>query len=366
MKILKYLLFKEFIQIMRNKTTLRMIIFMPVFQLLILPLALTFEQKKIFLSVIDNDKSALSREIVRKITSNGYFHLVDYSPTFEQSMKKMDNGSVDLILEIPAHLEKDFVKKQQPKVSVTINSMNGMKGSITLSYVMQIVQSFNIELAEKFVSVGGIEMKPYYWYNPAMSYQRYMVPGILVMLMSLIGGMLAAVNIVREKEIGTIEQINVTPVSKPIFILAKLIPFWIIGIVVLTLGLLVAWLFYGLFPWQNFLNIYLFSICYLIAFSGFGLMISNYSDTQQQAILTIFFFFMIFILLSGLFTSISSMPRWAQILTIFDPMRYFVEVMRMMFLKNSNFADILPNLLKILGFAVVLNGWAVISYKKTS
>ncbi|MDR3273158.1 MAG: ABC transporter permease [Flavobacteriaceae bacterium] len=365
MKTLKYLLYKEFAQILRNKTTLRMIIFMPIFQLLILPIALTFEQKDIALSVVDNDKSSLSREIVRKITSNSYFHLADYSSNYEQAMRKMDENKADLILEIPAHLEKDFVRREQPKVLITINSMNGMKGSIVLSYVMQILQSFNIELAEKFVSVGGIELKPHYRYNPSMSYSRYMVPGILVILMSLIGGMLASVNIVREKEIGTIEQINVTPVSKPIFILAKLVPFWIIGMVVLTTGLLVAWLVYGLFPWQNFLNIYLFSVCYLIAFSGFGIIISNYSDTQQQAILTIFFFFMNFILLSGLFTSISSMPRWTQILTIFNPVRYFVESMRMMFLKGSTFMDILPNLLKILVFAVVFNGGAILSYRKT-
>lgn len=366
MKMLKYLLFKEFAQIFREKSTVRMIIFMPVFQLLVLPFALTFEQKDISISIIDNDRSSVSRELIREITSNKYFHLTDYAAAYSQAMQKMDENKVDLIFEIPYHFEDDLVRRQHPKVSLTIDAMNGMKGSIILSYFAQILQSANQQLAQQYGGFGGIEMKPYYWYNDTMNYQSFMVPGIMVILMSLIGGMLASVNIVREKELGTIEQINVTPVPKALFILGKLIPFWIIGMIILTIGLFIAWAVYGLLPIANYLNIYFFSFCYLLAFSGFGIIISNYSDTQQQAMLSIFFFIMIFILLSGLFTPISSMPRWAQILTVFNPLRYFVDVMRMLFLKNSNFADIIPYLLKIFVFAAVFNGWAVISYKKTS
>jgi ABC-2 type transport system permease protein len=337
---------------------------MPMFQLLILPFALTFEQKDISLSLIDNDRSSVSRQLIRKLTSNGYFHLNNESSSYGRAMEVMDDGKVDLILEIPSGFENDLIRKQSPEISLTINALNGMKGSIIMSYFEQILQAFNRDLAEKYAYAAGIEMKPYYWYNDTMSYQRYMVPGILVILMSLIGGMLTSVNIVREKELGTIEQINVTPVPKILFILGKLIPFWAIGMIILTIGLLIAWVVYGLFPFYNYLNIYLFSFCYMLAFSGFGIIISNYSDTQQQAILSIFFFIMIFILLAGLFTPITGMPKWAQTLTLFNPIRYFVESMRMMFLKECHFTDLLPNILKIFVFAIVFNGWAVLSYKK--
>lgn len=199
-----------------------------------------------------------------------------------------------------------------------------------------------------------------------MNYQRYMVPGIMVLLVSILGGMLSALNIVSEKEIGTIEQINVTPISKLTFILGKLIPFWIIGLALLSIGMIIARLVYGLVPAGSISTIYIFGFFYLLAFTGLGLIISNFAKTQQQAMFMILFFLIIFILLSGLFTPIDSMPNWAQIVTVFDPIRYFVEVMRLVYLKGSSLADILPQLLKIFGFVAVINTVAVITYRKTN
>lgn len=366
MRILPFLLYKEFMQILRNKIMFWVIILMPAFQLLIMPLALSFEQKNISLSVVDHDHSSMTRELIRKITSSGYFRLTSYPNTYTEAMKSMDARKTDIILEIPSNFEDNLVRQQKPKLNLTIDALNGMKGSITLSYFSQILQDFNVDLASQFVSVGGITAKPYFWYNDHMSYERFMVPGILVILISMMGGLLSASNIVREKEIGTIEQINVTPVPKLYFILGKMIPFWIIGLLMLTIGLPIAWIFYDLHPTANYLNIYIYSFCFLLAFSGFGIIISNYSETQQQSILTLFFFFILFILFSGFFTPISSMPKWAQTLTIFNPLRYFVEAMRMLFLKNSNMADLRSNLLTLLGFAIAFNGGAVLSYKKTS
>jgi ABC-2 type transport system permease protein len=193
-----------------------------------------------------------------------------------------------------------------------------------------------------------------------------MVPGILVILLTMVGTNLTAINIVKEKEIGTIEQINVTPVKKYYFILGKLIPFWIMGFVVLTIGLTIARLFYGIVPVGSFVTIYVFSAVYLLAVLGLGLLISTYSSTQQQAMLLSFFLMMIFILLGGLYTSIDSMPEWAKWITRFNPVSYFIEVMRMVVLKGSSLSDIKYHLLKMVGFAVFFNVWAVFSYKKRS
>jgi ABC-2 type transport system permease protein len=192
-----------------------------------------------------------------------------------------------------------------------------------------------------------------------------MVPGILAILVTMIGGFLTALNIVKEKEVGTIEQINVTPIKKYQFILGKMIPFWILGNVVFTLGLAVSWIVYGIAPVGSLVLLYGFIAVYLLAISGFGLLISTFCETQQQAMFIMFFFMMIFILMGGLFTSIDSMPDWAKIVAKFNPVAYLIEVMRMIILKGSGFRDIAKQLGIISLFAIVLNSWAVLNYKKT-
>jgi ABC-2 type transport system permease protein len=204
------------------------------------------------------------------------------------------------------------------------------------------------------------------WFNPSLNYKYFMVPGILVVLVTMVGAFLTSLNIVKEKEIGTIEQINVTPIRKYHFILGKLIPFWLLGLVVLSLGLLLARFAYGVIPAGSLLTIYVFAGIYLLAVLGLGLLLSTYTANQQQAMLLSFFIMMVFILLGGLYTSIDSMPVWAQWITKFNPVAYFVEVMRMVILKGSGLTDIKQQLLSVFGFAVFLNGWAILSYKKRS
>ena len=199
-----------------------------------------------------------------------------------------------------------------------------------------------------------------------MNYKYFMVPGILVILVTMVGSFLAALNIVKEKEIGTIEQINVTPIKKYQFILGKLIPFWVLGLVVLSLGMLIARVAYGIIPAGSLFTIYVFAAVYLLAVLGLGLLISTFTGTQQQAMLISFFMMMVFILLGGLYTSIDSMPAWARAITKINPVSYFIEVMRMVVLKGSTLADIKNQLFTVLGFAVFFNGWAVISYRKRS
>ena len=179
--------------------------------------------------------------------------------------------------------------------------------------------------------------------------------------------LLTAMNIVREREIGTIEQINVTPIKKYHFILGKLLPFWFIGIFVFSLGLfVVARLIYGIIPEGSLLLLYAYLGLYLIAVLGIGLLVSTYSQTQQQAMSLAFFLMMIFLLMSGLFTSVESMPAWARIIAQFNPVTYFIEVVRMIVMKGSGFTHIARHFLIMAGFALVFNTWAIINYRKAT
>lgn len=372
MRTLKFLLRKEFRQIFRDPSILRLILVMPVIQLLVLPWAADYEIKNIKLAVVDHDHSEYSRKLVNKITSSGYFILTDYTASYNQALGYIEHDKADLILQIPNHFEKDLVKEDEAKLFMAVNAINGTKANLGGAYLRSIIQDYNKEIKTEWTQFPRfnpdtqVEVTSSNWFNPLMNYKYFMVPGILVILLTMVGVNLTAINIVKEKEIGTIEQINVTPVKKYHFILGKLIPFWLFGLFTLTLGLIIARLAYGIFPAGSFLTIYVFAGLYLLAVLGLGLLISTYSVNQQQSMLLSFFVMMIFILLGGLYTSIDSMPEWAKWITRFNPVSYFIDVMRMVVLKGSSLADIKYHLLAMGGFAVLFNGWAVISYRKRS
>ena len=372
MRTIKFLLQKEFRQIFRNKAILAMAIVMPVMQLLVLPLAANYEVKNVNVAVIDNDHSSYSQKLISKVTSSGYFKLTGYDFSFKQAYQLIESDRTDLILEIPQGFERNLVRENEQKLFVAVNAINGTKANLGSVYLLSVIQDFNNDVRLQFIQPGALNQQPTIsvassnWYNPLLNYHVYMVPGILAILVTMIGGFLTALNIVKEKEVGTIEQINVTPIKKYHFILGKLIPFWILGNVVFTLGLIVAWLVYGITPAGNLFLIYGFIAVYLLAVLGFGLLISTFCDSQQQAMFVMFFFIMIFILMGGLFTSIDSMPDWAKTITRFNPVSYLIEVMRMIMLKGSGFKNIAPQLSYIALFALVFNSLAVYNYKKTS
>jgi ABC-2 type transport system permease protein len=370
MRTLKFLLEKEFRQIFREPSILRIIFVMPIIQLLILPWAADYEVKDINLSVVDHDHSSYSRQLISKITSSGYFRLQDYTASYQTAMHDIEKDKADLILEIPASFEKQLVKEDEAPLFIAVNAINGTKANLGGAYLRSIIQDYNNEVRTEWISFPrfspetNIEVTSSNWFNPLMNYKYFMVPGILVILVTMVGSFLAALNIVKEKEIGTIEQINVTPVKKYQFILGKLIPFWVLGLIVLSIGMLIARVAYGIIPAGSLFTIYVFAAVYLLAVLGLGLLVSTFTGTQQQAMLISFFMMMIFILLGGLYTSIDSMPGWAQMITKLNPVSYFIDVMRMVVLKGSSLADIKNHLFIVLGFAVFFNGWAVISYRK--
>ena len=290
--------------------------------------------------------------------------------TWRSALVDIEKDRSDLVLEVPASFEKDLIKHDEAKLFIAVNAINGVRANLGGAYLGSIIKDFNRGVRSEWVQLPrfgaalNIDVTSFNKYNPLMNYKYFMVPGILVILVTLVGSFLASLNIVKEKEIGTIEQINVTPIKKYQFILGKLIPFWALGLIVLAIGLCISWLFYGIVPAGSLLVIFGFAAVYLLAVLGLGLLISTYTSNQQQAMLISFFLMMIFILLGGLYTSIDSMPEWAKIITKANPVSYFIEVMRMVVLKGSGWSDIKNQLLIMFGFAVVLNGWAVLSYRK--
>ncbi len=373
MRTLKFILQKEFRQIFRNTSILRMIIAMPVIQLLVMPLAADFEIKNINISIVDHDHSPYSRKLIDKIISSGYFKLNDYSTSFNQSFQEFQTDRSDLLLEIPKNFEKGLVKENTNSLFLAVNAINGTKASVGSGYLSRIITNFNSDIRQDWIQPTRaspspvVEVTSINWFNNNLNYSIFMVPGILVSLVTMIGVYMCALNIVKEKEVGTIEQINVTPIKKHQFILGKLIPFWVIGIFVFSLGLFgVGRLVYGIVPVGSIALLYSFLGLFLIAVLGIGLLISTYSSTQQQAMSLAFFCMMLFMLMSGLFTSIDSMPEWAKWVAACNPVTYFIDVMRMVVLKGSEFKDIKVHFIVMTGFAILFNGWAVLNYKKTS
>ena len=373
MKTILFIIQKEFKQIFRNKGMLPIIFVLPLLQLVILSNAATFEIKNIKFSYIDNDHSSTSRALIEKFNASTYFNVLTDFPSQEIASEAMLKGEVDVVLEIPQYFERNLQKEKHTNLGVTINAIDGAAAGVENVYITQIIQKFNKNVSTQLIQPSdiknlpkSIESIPLFWYNATLNYKTFMVPGILVLLVTMITLFLSGMNIVREKEIGTLEQINVTPIKKHQFIIGKLFPFWVVGFGLLTVGLILAKVIFNVPMLGSIPLIYFYTGIYLLVVLGMGFFISNFTDTQQQAMFIAWFFVVIFILMSGLFTPIESMPQWAQQITELNPVKYFVQVMRMVMLKGASLTDILPQIIKTTSYAIIMNGLAVWSYKKTS
>jgi ABC-2 type transport system permease protein len=322
--------------------------------------------------ITDLDHSPLSKRLFQKISASTYFTLTGSSSSNEQAMHSIETGRADILLEIGGQFENQLIREGSTKVMISANAVNGIKGILGASYLTAILQEFSQEIRTEYAptpystSFPVIQIIDQYRFNPNLNYKAFMVPAIMVMLLTLLCGFLPALNIVGEKEAGTIEQMNVTPVSRFYFILAKLVPYWIMGVIIMTLCFGIAAFVYGLVPKGSFFTIYLFAVVYTLVVSGLGLIVSNTSATMQQAMFVIFFFMIIMIMISGLFTPVSSMPKWAQVLTVINPLKYFIAMMRAVYLKGSGLWELIPQMTALLIFAAVANVTAVFSYRKTA
>lgn len=365
--MIKFLIEKEFKQLLRNSFMPKLILIFPCMMMLLMPWAADLEIKNINLCVVDNDHTTYSERLIRKTSASGYFRLTGVADAYEEAMEFIEKGKADIILEIPAGFEEELVKTGTAGVMISANTVNGTKGGMGSSYLASIVNDFGHELGEENSGTAdspGNQIYIRYFFNPYLNYKAFMIPALMVVVLTLLCGFLPALNIVEEKEKGTIEQINVTPVSKFTFILAKLIPYWITGFAVLSICFLLAKVIYGISPTGNPATLYLCSALFILLISEFGLIISNYSSTMQQAMFVMFFFIIILILMSGLFTPVSSMAEWARTIVFLNPLKYFIEIMRMVYLKGSGITDLGRQLFALCCFTGIFGIWAILSYKK--
>ena len=359
---LKYLIQKEFIQIRRNAFLPRLIVMFPIMIMCVMPWVMSMEVKNIKVTVVDNDRSTLSQQLVHSIEASNYFVFKGQVSTYRSALQQMEKSQVDVVMVIPQDYSKDVALGHQPQVLIAANAVNGTKGAMGGNYLTQIVtQHVNPDIASMQSRISTL-----FLYNKHLNFKLFMIPALFAIVMMLMTGFLPALNIVGEKEAGTIEQINVTPASKWSFILAKLIPYWIIALFVITVCLLLAWAVYGITSAGPLALIYLLSMLLALFWSSLGLVISNYSDTMQQAIFVMWFFVVMMLLLSGLFTPTRSMPSWAYATTYVNPMSYFIEAIRTVFIRGGGISSIWHQLLALLGIGSVMAVWAVLSYKKNS
>lgn len=358
--ILGALLKKEVSLMRRNPIIPKIIFVMPVAVMLLLPLVATMDVKNVNVTVIDNDHSILSRRLITDMDATEEIIVRYLAGTHSEAIKTIEDGKADVVLTIPSDWARDM-----SKLYVEANGVNATKGSLGAQYVSSsLITTLKQWRAEEGLTTKLPEITVNHRYNPTLNFRNFMIPALLIILLIIICGFLPALNLVSEKESGTIEAINVTPVGRLTFVLSKLIPFWMVGILVVSVGMLIGWLVYGLKPEGNIWTIYLASILFSLIMSGLGVTIANSSSTMLQSIFMMFAFVMIFQLMGGLFTPISSMPQWAQIITYAIPPRYFNEIIRAVYLKGATIIDLWQPFLCMSSIAVIICVLAAVTYKK--
>lgn len=370
MRTIIYILQKEFLQIFRDKTMLPIIFFVPILQLLILSYTATFEIRNVDLVVADMDQSIESRDLTGKFEGSPFFTIVHRTFSIQEAEEMIEKGQADQILNIPQDFSRDLEREGEAAIQVITNAINGSAASLINAYAMSIIMDFNKNIVVDKLGLSNdpepIRITSSFWYNPELDYITYMVPGILVLLVTIIGMFLSSMNVVREKEIGTIEQINVTPIRKYQLIIGKLLPFWIIALFELAFGLVIAKLIFNIPILGSVGLIFLVAMIYLLVVQGIGLLVSTMTNTQQQAMFISWFFLVIFIMMSGLFTPVESMPMWAQTINKANPIAYFIEMIRMIMLKGSLFQDIQKPLMALGIYAVISLSLATWRYRKVA
>lgn len=369
MSALIYLIEKELKQFNSNRFMPFVTVLLPVILMLFVPLLANMEIRNVSITVVDNDHSTMSARLVDRILQSEYFRSAGYCDTYSEAIDLMGKGRTDIILEIPSGFEKTAGRGEPAEVFIAANAVNSTKGAIGGGYLSSIITGFAENAGDSDVSESGmsqmpVRIQPQFRYNPHLDYKLFMVPAMMIVVIILIGGFFPTMSIVSEKESGTIEQINVSPVRKRDFILSKVLFYGFLGIVAFTIAFLIGHFVYGLAPHGGLPELYTGAAIFLIFMAGFGLIISNYSDTLLQAVFLMLFFVLIFMLMSGIFTPVSSMETWSQYLTYLLPTTYFVNILRAVCLKGSQFQDLAFNYIMLSVFAVLINIIAIVTYKK--
>jgi ABC-2 type transport system permease protein len=355
----------EVLHVVRDRATLAQVLIIPIAQLLVLANAATLQIRESPTYVVDLDRSSASRGLVSRFAASGRFGIAGASASFDQANEALLRGDVAMVLTIPRDFEASLVRAGAAPVQIAVNAEKGSAAGLVQAYATTIVGAYAAELGTRRGGApSAIDVRTRSWYNPTLNYRHYMVPGILVALVTLIGTLLTAQNIAREKELGTLEQLNVTPITRGQFIAAKLLPFWVLGLLDLGLGLVVGWLVFDIPIRGSLLLLFGAAAIYLVVALAIGLWISTVVETQQQAMFVTFFIMVVYLLMSGLFTPIDSMAPWVQIVSLANPVRHFVTISRAILVKGAGLSDVARPLLTLIAFAVVALATAVAQYSK--
>lgn len=340
---------KEFQQFRRDPKMFGIILIAPVIQLIFLGYAVNLDVENVKMVVFDQDRTSASREFVNNFTSSGYFEIVDYVSSYKELENKIDRADAILGLVISNDFEKNIARGQPAPLQAIFEGSDGNQASIAAGYVQMIVTKYSKDVVTEFMNLSGRKISPAgnlsaevrVWYNPEMKTRNYMVPGIVGLLVSLVTLVLTSLAIVKEKEIGTMEQLIVTPIKPYQLIAGKLIPFTVMGLISVIIVLLAMRIIFAI-PVKGSEPFLLFSaLLYILSTLGIGLFISTISKTQQQAMMiAIFAVMMPMIFLSGFAFPIENMPKIIQSVSYVIPLRYFNTIIRGVILKGLGFADL--------------------------
>ena len=343
MQQILYLMRKEFLQAVRDKAMLRIIFFAPVMQLILLGYAVTTDIKRIPMAIYDIDQSFESRELIRGFEHSGRFLVKRYVDNRQAVRRCLDSGEAVIALCIPANFSRDLKNQQSPAVQILVDGQDSNGALISVGYANQIIQSFMMNRLQENLKANAtlarqihiVEPEITIWYNPNLVAKNYMVPGIVVLLLTITTTVLTSMGIVREKEIGTLEQLMVTPIKSHQLMIGKTVPFAVLGFLQVAFAITVAKLWYNIPIEGNIGTFALFTIIFVFTTLGLGIFVSTSSKTQQQAMFLAWFFMVFAIIMSGFMFPIENMPRPLQYLTYLNPVRYFITVVRELFLKGS-------------------------------
>ena len=366
MKRILYLAQAEVLHVIRDRAMLAQVLIAPMVQLLILSNAATFQVRNSDTVVVDLDRTSVSRGLVTRLQASGYFRVQGVSASLDQANEALLAGGATMAVIIPHDFERDLVRTGRAPIELSVNAEKGSAAGIVQAYAQRILSDYASELSPPGSARPPVHFSVRSRYNAALNYQHYMVPGILVALVTLIGTLLSAQNVAREKELGTLEQLNVTPITRGQFIAGKLLPFWVLGLIELALGLILGKLVFDIPMRGSVLLLFGVAAMYLCVALGVGLWISTVVETQQQAMFVSFFISNIYLLMSGLFTPIDSMAPWVRVVTLINPVRHFVAISRAILVKGAGPLEIAQPFFILLASAVVVLTFAVRQHRKVA
>jgi ABC-2 type transport system permease protein len=368
---LRHLIWKEFIQVLRDKK-LRLFIFLPpIIQLIAYGYAINFDIKHVPTAIYDQSRSAESRHLISRFTSSDYFAVKDFIHTEAELRRLIDENLVTMVLRIPYDFARQIKSNQSASVQVVVDATDSNAALIVGRYASIVISDFSLTiLQERLARLGAVQVKSPVtieqraWYNTNLSSRYSFVPGVIAMVVMLVSLMLTALAVVREKEIGTIEQILVSPIRPVEFMLGKTIPFIVISLLDMVVIILVGVFWFEVPLRGSLLVLFLGAITFLFNSVGLGLFISTVASTQQQAMMAGTFFFTPAILLSGLIFPIPNMPPFFQYLTYLDPLRYFVVVVQGIFLRGDGLAILWPQMAGMTVLGLTLLTLSVLRFQK--